>query len=509
MLKILLVNSRKLRIKEERKPTENEIIDTLKNKILKNNNDNKVYDKIPYTVYQTYQTKTLPVKMLGVNIKLKLLNSDFSFKLFDDNDCREFIEQNFNSIVLETFDNLLPGAFKSDLWKYCILYLNGGIYLDMKLEPIDDFKLNNLIELREDVLDKYNDNDYISINNGLLFSVPNNIAYLKCINVIIENVKNLNYNNNSKAVTGSILLGRILKNSQSYSYDLKNKYKLFTSDCGEIIFFNKNPILKFYNGYIDEKYYNLNTDYNFLWKKKYVFKNSGNYDLDSFNELNKTNKLKLLEKLKNNYFNFVDKIIYINLKHREDRRKLLDKELDIIIDEKIIRFNAILEKDGCIGCTKSHIQILEMCIYNKWGNCLIIEDDMVWNNFNNNYNTLLNLLKNNFDVILLGGIQIKYNLDSYKLISAVTTTAYLVNNNYYIKLLNNFKEGMGKYMRCENIKIRKNRLTIDQYWKLLQNKDNWYIVVPGLSFQRNGYSDISKINITDWHKLFKNNYIKN
>jgi hypothetical protein len=61
MLKILLVNSRKLRIKEERKPTENEIIDTLKNKILKNNNDNKVYDKIPYTVYQTYQTKTLPV----------------------------------------------------------------------------------------------------------------------------------------------------------------------------------------------------------------------------------------------------------------------------------------------------------------------------------------------------------------------------------------------------------------------------------------------------------------
>jgi hypothetical protein len=134
---------------------------------------------------------------------------------------------------------------------------------------------------------------------------------------------------------------------------------------------------------------------------------------------------------------------------------------------------------------------------------------MVWNNFNNNYNTLLNLLKNNFDVILLGGIQIKYNLDSYKLISAVTTTAYLVNNNYYIKLLNNFKEGMGKYMKCENIKIRKNRLTIDQYWKLLQNKDNWYIVVPGLSFQRNGYSDISKINITDWHKLFKNNYIKN
>ena len=473
MLKILLVNSRKLSIKAEIKPTETEIIDSLKNKILKNNNVNKIYDKIPYTVYQTYQTKTLPVKMLDVNNKLKLLNSDFSFKLFDDNDCREFIEQNFNNIVLETFDNLLPGAYKSDLWKYCILYLNGGIYLDMKLEPIDDFKLNNLIELRDDVLDKYNDNDNISINNGLLFSVPNNIAYLKCINVIIENVKNLNYNNNSKAVTGSILLGRILKNNQSYSYDLKNKYKLFTSDCGEIIFFNKNPIFKF------------------------------------FNELNKTNKLTLLDKLKNNYFNFVDKIIYINLKHRDDRKKLLDKELDIIINEKIIRFNAILEKDGCIGCTKSHIQILEMCIYNKWGNCLIIEDDMIWNNFNNNYNTLLNLLKNNFDVILLGGIQTKYNPDSYKLISAVTTNAYLVNNNYYRKLLNNFKEGMEKYMRCDNIKIRKNRLTIDQYWKLLQNKDNWYIVVPGLSFQRNGYSDISKTNITDWNKLFKTNYTKN
>ena len=43
-----------------------------------------------------------------------------------------------------------------------------------------------------------------------------------------------------------------------------------------------------------------------------------------------------------------------------------------------------------------------MAIQNNWENVLIVEDDMVWKNFNKGYNTLQNLVNKPYDVILLG-----------------------------------------------------------------------------------------------------------
>lgn len=505
--KILLTqnikNSRiKKKIEDSKEVKEQKELNEMKERILKIINDD-VVNEIPHIIYQTYQSEKLPEKMLESNNKLKLLNSEFSFELFNDNDCRQFIEENFNKCVLEAFDNLIPGAFKSDLWRYCILYLNGGIYLDIKFGAINDFKIINLLKSNNYVLDKHNNYENISIYNGLIITLPKNNYYLKCINSIINNVNLKNYGNNSKAISGSVLLGQIIKTNQEYSYDLKHSYNLFVSDCGEVIYYNNNPILKFYKEYIIEKYNNIRTDYNFLWKNKYVFKNIENFDENKLNELITSNKINLLNKLNNNYFGFVDKIVYINLQKRNDRKKLLENELNIIIDEKIIRFNAILDNNGCIGCTKSHISVLKMCIFYNWTNCLIIEDDMLWNNFNESYRILNELYKNEFNVILLGGINVKYDLSNYKLISAITTTAYLVNKNYYVKLLNNFEEGLNKFIRCENKELRKSVYTVDQYWKHLQYKDNWFIVVPCLSFQRDGYSDITKKYVSDWKRFFK------
>ena len=94
---------------------------------------NKIYNSIiPLSIYQTWFTKNLPSKMKErVNI-LKLQNPEFNHYLYDDDDCYEFIKNNFSKDVLNAYDSLIPGAYKADLWRLCILYINGGIYLDMK-----------------------------------------------------------------------------------------------------------------------------------------------------------------------------------------------------------------------------------------------------------------------------------------------------------------------------------------------------------------------------------------
>ena len=52
---------------------------------------------------------------------VKKTNPIFEHHLFDDNDCREFIKNNFPEVVLQAYDGLIPGAYKADLWRYCIL----------------------------------------------------------------------------------------------------------------------------------------------------------------------------------------------------------------------------------------------------------------------------------------------------------------------------------------------------------------------------------------------------
>ena len=190
----------------------------------------------------------------------------------------------------------------------------------------------------------------------------------------------------------------------------------------------------------------------------------------------------------------IEKIIYINLEERSDRKELLLKELSNIpnIDDKLIRFNAIKDTIyGAIGCTKSHIKCLEMAIKNNWKNVLILEDDAMWNNYDNRIQILDNLMSNQFDVILLGGTFISLNEKTFKLNKAQTAIAYVVSNHYFKTLLDNYIEGLQNLEQTMIFEM----YCIDVYWNKLQEKDNWYIVNPALMIQRKGYSDIEKRNV--------------
>lgn len=195
---------------------------------------------------------------------------------------------------------------------------------------------------------------------------------------------------------------------------------------------------------------------------------------------------------------FVDKVVYINLEKRPDRNSHM-QEITKTFGDKVIRFNAIEDSPGYLGCSASHIGVLEIAIQNNWKNVLIFEDDIQWNKFQNNY-LRLEFLANNYDydVIALGGVSIiKQSND--KLISAQTASGYLVCNKYYKKLLDNFKEGYELLKTTNQYGI----YALDQYWKPLQSKGNWYIISnPCMIYQKPDYSDIENM-IVDYRSAFK------
>ena len=73
------------------------IISKLTPYTLQQNLTNKI---IPLHVYQTWYTKNLPPKMHARREILKNCNPEFTFHVYDDNDCAEFIKKHFTSQVL-------------------------------------------------------------------------------------------------------------------------------------------------------------------------------------------------------------------------------------------------------------------------------------------------------------------------------------------------------------------------------------------------------------------------
>ena len=79
---------------------------------------------IPRQIFQTWHNKNeLPPQVKSNIEKMKELNPEFDHYLFDDDDCLQFIQQHFTQDVVNAFQSLVPGAYKADLWRYCVLYI--------------------------------------------------------------------------------------------------------------------------------------------------------------------------------------------------------------------------------------------------------------------------------------------------------------------------------------------------------------------------------------------------
>ena len=65
----------------------------------------------------------------------KKLYPDYEIKLYDDNDIYKIIETNFPE-DLNTVKKIKIGAILADVFRYIILYFEGGIYSDMDCEPL-------------------------------------------------------------------------------------------------------------------------------------------------------------------------------------------------------------------------------------------------------------------------------------------------------------------------------------------------------------------------------------
>jgi glycosyl transferase, family 25 len=214
-----------------------------------------------------------------------------------------------------------------------------------------------------------------------------------------------------------------------------------------------------------------------------------------------------------NFHDIIDKIVYINLDKRTDRKKEIEDHFHKyeIPKDKIIRLSATENSKGNIGCSFSHVRALEMAIENKWESVLIVEDDLEFNYTKKELDKIFlefaNMFKNKYDLFQMAWgpskevKQIKKTF-FYKCICGGSALAYLVNSKFYPKLIQNFKEGNKQLIETNGETIGKNGYSpynLDMYWCKLQKETMFWIThLPTICKTRPSYSDIRNKHC-DWN----------
>lgn len=232
---------------------------------------------IPLKIFQTWHTKNLPKNMRECVEKLKEQNPEFEHYLYDDHDCREFIKKHFSEKVLHAYDRIIPGAYKADLWRYCVLYIEGGIYLDIKFYCTNGFKLIHMTEQEYFVNDiprgplRFPDYRNEGIFNAFMATLPKNEKFKKCIDAIVHHVNIKFYGINCLSPTGPFLLRRFFTPEERR--DMKMRFHGYKTFRTHGIHFKGIKVLDVYPQYRIEKHRFAKTAYyGDLWNQRHIYR---------------------------------------------------------------------------------------------------------------------------------------------------------------------------------------------------------------------------------------------
>ena len=195
----------------------------------------------------------------------------------------------------------------------------------------------------------------------------------------------------------------------------------------------------------------------------------------------------------------IDRVVYINLASRTDRRAHIEAELKRW-GVQASRFDAIRATPGFVGCVRSHCEVIRQAMVDGVKNVMVIEDDACLRGDRASVDAVLRSAPE-YDVLMLD-----YNLTRGsppvghwgRVVEASVAALYVVAGHYLPVLYQNLREASeGATLNPTIHWIFIN----DQYWKRLQPSGRWYYASPRLAHQMDGHSDLVEMHVT--HTYYK------
>ncbi len=202
-------------------------------------------------------------------------------------------------------------------------------------------------------------------------------------------------------------------------------------------------------------------------------------------------------------FTTIERVFYINLEHRRDRKQHIEQELRRlnVSSRKMIAIKGVHDiLNGHRGCLWSHIDALLQAKKLKCSTALILEDDCIFESSAEKIHELLchfmdHVQEDGWDVFLLGG-KIKKKMQSslpkiFRIQKSFLSHAYVVHGNYIDSLLRCFYQALQLMEKCwfsEEALV----YALDHQWSDYQAKDRWF-AGEMIAHQVDSFSDIDGI----------------
>ena len=222
---------------------------------------------IPKIIHQTHESEYLSINNYTASEINSQINSDYSYKFYNKYDRQQYISTHFgrDSRTFEAYNKLIPNTYKSDLFRWCVLYIEGGVYLDCKstfLIPLRNFLPNQQMCLFRDPIPGI-------ISTGFIASVPRHNIAKTMIDRIVDNVMNRNYGSDPLDVTGPRLLTKVINElcENTNSVTIIGKRTIFVDYYYDS---NYRPLIqRYYDGFWNVQ--TLIDRYEFKWVLGNVF----------------------------------------------------------------------------------------------------------------------------------------------------------------------------------------------------------------------------------------------
>lgn len=236
--------------------------------------------KIPYVIIQTNKGDKISTSMKAAMTTIIEMNPEYEYKYFNNEECRNYLRDDFGDYYVQLFDSLVPGAYKADFFRICYLNKHGGVYIDSSFVAVAP--LRELIDPDDEFIAPQEVGD--GILNAFMCSIPGHPLTEENIKLLVYNISNKVYGKTSIHPTGPAALGmtykklygklkvgvqnniKILEYMNSYTYAVINYLFLHSrlpiKHNGKIFFYTRYP------DYNSER----RGHYNYDWLKRKVYK---------------------------------------------------------------------------------------------------------------------------------------------------------------------------------------------------------------------------------------------
>jgi len=248
---------------------------------------NQKHQRIPRIIMQTNEKHQIPQAMFDSITTILDNNPEYNYFYFDDEDADNFMKENYGSRLVRAYHDLIPGAFKADLFRYCFLYKYGGIYIDTGMVCLRP--LRELIKESDEFIAPQDDKSKKNIYNAFICCIPAHPIIGAAIRLCLKNIENRDKCEEMLAVTGPGVLGQSFTAITQQSPLSGTKINNFSnikiirhlsgktlhgdgSIVGEIDLNGKVFLkTKYPTYYKDRTWYHTKEHYGVLWKRNEIY----------------------------------------------------------------------------------------------------------------------------------------------------------------------------------------------------------------------------------------------